>query len=165
MKGLRPLSLFPFSPPSTLSTSSSNRILPCLSKLRFQATPTMSIMGCNTRHAMMVINKGGGLGRAVVGSVGSVRGDEKRREKRRYILAIVSKLITSRQHMDTEICRKSMQISLESPCSCPECRNNIHTRHASHRLPRIFTPLAFVFDDPPDGNETRVQPIKLKEDR
>lgn len=55
---------------------------------------------------MMVINKGGGLGRAVVGSVGLVRGDEKRREKRRYILAIVSKLITSRQHMGTEICKK-----------------------------------------------------------
>lgn len=55
---------------------------------------------------MIVINKGEGLGRAVVGSVGLVRGDEKRREKRRYILAIVSKLITSRQHMDTEICEK-----------------------------------------------------------
>lgn len=55
---------------------------------------------------MMVINKGGGLGRAVVGSVGFVRGEEKRREKRRYILAIVSKLIASCQHMDTEICEK-----------------------------------------------------------
>lgn len=49
---------------------------------------------------MMVTNKGGGLGSAVVGSVGLVRGEEKRREKRRYMLAVVSKLKASHQLLD-----------------------------------------------------------------
>lgn len=55
---------------------------------------------------MMVTNKGGGLGRAVVGSVGLVRGEEKRREKRRYMLAVVSKLKASHQPLDIKICKK-----------------------------------------------------------
>lgn len=49
---------------------------------------------------MMVTNNGGGLGSAVVGSVGLVRGEEKRREKRRYMLAVVSKLNASHQLLD-----------------------------------------------------------------
>lgn len=41
---------------------------------------------------MMVTSRPVGLGRAVVGRVGLVRGDEKRREKRRYSDAAAMKL-------------------------------------------------------------------------
>jgi hypothetical protein len=103
-----------------------------------------------------------GFGRAVVGNVGFVRGDENNKVSRMYSLAKAIRLRD--QFWDFRSQHVTGQYALVSSHPFPDCHDEIHGTDRPDCLPSPLAPLRLVLDDPAEGDETTVKPVELEED-
>lgn len=107
---------------------------------------------------MIVTRKAVGLGKAVVGSVGVVRGDENRSVNSRYSDAMVNTLHHELAYTFSSpiLCleRQGVRDSLLPGESCPESGHDVDTPNTKYGRQQPLAPEFLLFDDPLHGNET-----------